>query len=247
MKLSKMIIRHILTIVIFGDLQAAQIIRLLQTLVERLVCRSRGVRKGGRDVGASNRSLNASMEQMRLIGDPRALRDLKHESSLALVETAAESLVARKLIPHSAKVSRTDILAAWRFLSRHPDADSKDLYKLLAKEAENDEQLAPYLALVTRAWLIGPVESVVESMASVLGDVYGTHRQLEHDSGEDELIIRWNGPELSQASSLLEFLQQREHFKFKRRGNPKVWESLPGKVMRRLARRVCARAPVFCS
>ena len=223
-----------------------RIMRFMNTLVERMVCRGRGTKKGEKSVGASNRALNGAMDQLKLVGDLCRLRDIKHESGLAFIESAIECLVLRKLIPSSAKVDRADITAAWQCVSPYTDQDTRDLYRVLAREAVCNDRLASYLDLVTRVWLISPVESVVESMASVLNDVYGAHRQLDHANGEKELLIRWNGPEPSQADPLLEFVQQRERFSFKRRGNPTLWESLPGVVMRRLARFICPLAKVFC-
>ena len=54
-----------------------------------------------------------------------------------------------------------------------------------------------------RLWLLSLPESFVESMTSVLGEVFGAYRNLEHESAAEELIIRWNGPDPAHADSVV--------------------------------------------
>lgn len=44
-----------------------------------------------------------------------------------------------------------------------------------------------------RVWLLYPCESIVESMGSVLKNIFGEHRNLAPENAEKELIIAWNG------------------------------------------------------
>ena len=48
------------------------------------------------------------------------------------------------------------------------------------------------------------LESVVESMASVVGYVFGAHRQLDQRNATKELVIRWNGPKTTKADAVVE-------------------------------------------
>lgn len=51
-----------------------------------------------------------------------------------------------------------------------------------------------YIYLVPhRIWLICPIESVSESMGSVLQNIFRDRRQINAVNAEAELIVRWNG------------------------------------------------------
>ena len=63
-------------------------------------------------------------------------------------------------------------------------------------------------------WLISPTETVVESMASTIQEVFGAHRQLDHSNAARELVIRWNGPEPCWADSLIGAVQRQANFNF---------------------------------
>ena len=52
-------------------------------------------------------------------------------------------------------------------------------------------------------------ESVVESMASVIGEVFGERRNMNHVSAAEELAIRWNGACLAKADRLLGGIHRR--------------------------------------
>ena len=81
--------------------------------------------------------------------------------------------------------------------------DNKELLKMLWSRRAEMPDLAGYLETCIRLWLISPPESIVESMCSVLGEVFGAHRNLDYESTARELVIRWNGPEPSPADSVV--------------------------------------------
>ena len=54
-------------------------------------------------------------------------------------------------------------------------------------------------------------------MASVIGDIFGTRRQLSHQNAAKELIVRWNSPDVFAADDLIKAVQDRHNFEFVRR------------------------------
>ena len=106
--------------------------------------------------------------------------------------------------------------------------------------------IKPYVNLVVRIWLLSPPESVVESMASAVKEVFGVHRNLTHANAAMECVIRWNGPELCAADQLIDAVvanvQQRSHAS--RGAAPGI---LTGMVLRRYLGNVCARSKAFFS
>ena len=65
----------------------------------------------------------------------------------------------------------------------------QQLLKLLWNQREQKPLLRAYIDLVKRLWLIYPAESVVESMSSILKEVFGTHRNMKHENAAQELAI----------------------------------------------------------
>ena len=100
-------------------------------------------------------------------------------------------------------------------------------------------ELSGYLTTCIRLWLISPPESIVESMCSVLGEVFGAHRNLDHESAARELVIRWNGPEPSHADSVVAAARAvlKKNFKTQK-------SSISTVIAGRMARK-CPKASVF--
>ena len=94
-------------------------------------------------------------------------------------------------------------------MKKLPPADNRKLFKGLWEMAKDDQSLSDYMAVVVRLWLIWPVESVVESMGSVLKDVFKNSRVLDHDNAAKELIVRWNGPDVAHADGLVDQVLRR--------------------------------------
>ena len=175
----------------------------VQILSNNLQRRMRGEHARRRDVGASNAQLALAMDDVSMVGKLSSVRGLKHQSSLTMVRSAVERLRHQKLIPESADAPGKSLVAAWRYLRELPDdCSDKKMYNELVKESRVNPELRPYVDLVTRVWLLAPSESIVESMGSVIEDIYGDHRQLSHENAARELAICWNGPAVNKADGL---------------------------------------------
>ena len=158
--------------------------------------------------------------------------------SARLVREAANRLAAGKLVPRSAVPSEVDIRAALSLLRRHPSHTSQQLWKLLVSpEHQQNLHIKGFADFVTRLWLLSPPESVVESMASVIGDVFGEHRQLNHVNAAKELVVRWNGPNMCRADKLLKTVQAdlsgQDTFRCVRRSNAPIGQAMVGTVITR--------------
>lgn len=205
----------------------------------------RGEHSRRRDVGAANHQLALAMDDISLIGRLNGVRNLRHQSSLILVRSAVENLVRQKLIPKSADAPVKSIVAAWRHLRELPNnCPDKKLYLGLVSESKVNADLRPYVDLVTRTWLLAPAESVVESMGSVIEDIYGDHRQLTHENAAKELVIRWNGPAVNKADDLISAVQARYHNNFLRKGS-NIYRDIEGTVIARHKTTPCPRVTVF--
>lgn len=205
----------------------------------------RGEHANRRDVGAANNQLAVAMGDIKLVGSLNEVRRMAHESSLILVRSAVESLIRRKLIPKSADVPVRSIVAAWRYLRELPDnCPDKKLFKGLVMGSQENGHIKPYVDLVTRVWLLAPAESVVESMGSVIEDIYGDHRQLAHQNAAKELEIRWNGPAVNKADALITAVQARFHNNFTRKASD-IRRDIQGTVIGRHKATPCYRAVVF--
>ena len=62
-----------------------------------------------------------------------------------------------------------------------------------------------------------PLESVVESMASVIADIFGTRRELSHQNAAKEPKVRWNSPDILAADDLIKTIQGRNNIELVRR------------------------------
>ena len=170
----------------------------------------------------------------------------KHPQCLMGVVEAGRKLGEVGIVPASAVPSGRAIRAAYDFLRSVPgEVTNADLYGLLHKRAQTDPILRPYLEAVARIWLMSAPESVVESMASVVKDVFGEHRQLEHRNAAMELAVRWNGPEAACADGLVKAVQNTYHTKFVRTGQQTIGRSLHGTVLSRHYARRCVRSETF--
>ena len=178
--------------------------------MDRLSYRAKGHDKSGSSKGTANNAVEKSMPDIRQVADLQQLAasDVSVPVSARLVREAANRLAAGKLVPRSAVPSEVDIRAALSLLRRHRSSTSQQLWKLLVnREHRQNLYIKGFADFVTRLWLLSPPESVVESMASVIGDVYGEHRQLNHHKAAQELVVRWNGPSLCHADCLLKAVQ----------------------------------------
>ena len=201
--------------------------------------RTRGVKAGGHDVGATNKLVNISMPGLKKLGDLRSVRQ-SHSACLSSLLGHIRELERSKLIPKSAADQCTlDSIQAARVVmldlpakSNSQEYSNQELYGALWRQAVDTPALRGYLDLVTRIWLLSPPESVVESMGSVISDIFGEHRQLSHLSAEEELQIRWNGPSPHHAEPLISAHQKAFPRNFQTSRGP-LFEST---VLKRFAR-----------
>ena len=199
---------------------------------------------GGRK-GTSNKNLMDLMPDIRCVADLDRLRSAKAPSPVQLIMKAMTRLESRRIIPPSARAPERSVSAACAILHEEACARGGDqhLLKVLWQRQKAVPELQPFVALVIRLWLISPPESVVESMGSVI-QVFGAHRQLDRANAAKELLIRWNGPELSQADPLIKAVQRRCGLNFQKRSGG-ITGAFEGTVISRHRGMECARSHVY--
>lgn len=158
------------------------------------------------------------------------------------VPTAVKTLKEQKILPKSLGVGLPQIRAAHSFVRQLPrDLTDVELYVRLESQAQDETILGSYSAMVARIWMLAAPESVVESMCSVIKDIFGENRQLSHSNASKELCVRWNGPEPVCADRLLDLVRQRcQKDNFLTVGQRDI-----GKVIKRHLRRKCHRVSVY--
>ena len=225
--------------------QGTELHAFTTALIKHCDQRARGEDRRGCKKGSMNHNLSLAMIDVRAAGDLTRIKKTGHVDHLKAVERSIKSLRQQRLIPESANVSLDSLTAAYRFLTSTTGETNQELYKALHREAQTQALLQPYVNLVTRLWLLFPPESVVESMASVVEDVFGQHRQLSHENAELELMIRWNGPDVHHAGPLISDVQKTYANNFIRKTTD-ITSSILGSVYRKhVVDRKCRRAAVF--
>lgn len=197
-----------------------------------------GVRHGGVDVrgrahGAMNTELSRHMQNLKQVGDLKGIQNVMHVDCLRCVQRSTDALICAKLVPPSCAITMSEIEAAWQVLRKERQgASNQELMKVLSSAAQSSAPIHRFCRLVTRMWLMSPPESVVESMASVVEDVFGTHRQLDHSNAALELQVRWNGPTVFKANRIVESVLARNPHRFVRT-SVDVTSFLEGTVIRK--------------
>ncbi|KAF0306494.1 hypothetical protein FJT64_022013 [Amphibalanus amphitrite] len=196
-----------------------------EELLETMKRRRRGMTLSG-PIRVKNQTVTSLMWKIRKVGDLVMVQASKDTQQLQVrgICEAMELLVAQGLIPASSVAPESSVVEAVSVLRTLPstDATNQHLLRHLHREQERKPLLRAYVQLVTRLWLLLPAESVVESMASVLKEVFATHRQLHHDNAAKELVVRWNGPDVGEADQLISRVQSRFKFCVRRKAmNPK--------------------------
>ena len=166
---------------------APQIAGFVDSMSRHADRRTRGLKSGGHDIGATNKLLNMSMPGMKNLGDLKGLLR-NHSACLPSMLGHVREMERSKLIPKSAadQCSLGSIQAARTAMldlpakSNGQEYSNQELYGALWRQAADTPVLRGYIGLVTRIWLLSPPESVVESMGSVISDIFGEHRQLKH-------------------------------------------------------------------
>lgn len=214
-------------------------------LYERACACSRGLDARGNEKGAMNSKLQRAIHDIKIIGDLKSLQQVRHVDYLKNVRRSVEKLVGQRVIPASVAVDEEDIATVYKFLTEQPaDASNQRLLQALRRRASDGRALKRYADLAIRLWLLSPPESVVESMASVVSDIYGVHLQLDHHNAEHELMLRWNGPDVHHCESVVQAVQCRYRDSFIRE-SVNVRTAMEGTVIRRHKAERCRRAAVF--
>ena len=214
-----------------------------RTLADHCRRRSHGVDNRGNNHGCDNAKLANNMEDVRMVGDLVQLRAARFAYTTIDVSKASERLTRSGLIPAACPLeSIRAVYDELRSDKCKAMCTNQELLKhLLLLKAP---MMKPYLDLVVRVWLSSPPESVVESMASAVKEVFGVHRQLSHANAAMELVIRWNGPDLGAADQLVAAVVK---LRKSDGGASSSASLLTGKVLRRHFDKVCARSRAFFS
>ena len=186
-----------------------------RSLTAELRHRRGGLNATGSNMNTDNQRVMDSMLDIRSVADLQSICDNTHGTVDAAVG-AISRLIGRGLVPKSCHVPRVSILAAHALLQgpRGTTGCNQKLLKLLFESSASTDNLRPYVDVVVRLWLISPTETVVESMASAVQEVFGVHRQLDHSNAARELVVRWNGPEQCKADGLIRAVHRRADFNF---------------------------------
>ena len=177
----------------------------------------------GNTRGCQNASLQTWMTDIRTVGDLTLLAASPSSSMADDVLNAIGRLQRSGCIPTSVVVPSLSVEMSYRVVRELSQSkgvkDTRVLFKALHRQSLSQPELRPMVNIIIRLWLTWPLESVVESMASVIGDVFGTQRNLDHSNAAKELVVRWNTPDVFAADELIEAVQARNNFEFVRRTN----------------------------
>ena len=152
------------------------------------------------------------MEDICTVADLRSLSSSDTPDILQKVSNAVRSLESRRIVP--ATGVSTDCLRATREALRRAATDSEpppsdqELFRRLWRASRAQPELRPYLDTVTRLWLIFPSGRVIQDMAATIREVLRSPRRLSHKT-VDEALVRWNGPDLSDADALIQAAQRK--------------------------------------
>lgn len=225
-----------------------QVSHYTEALARHSAMREEGVTKAGETKGCSNQKLVKAMPHVRRVADLDQFSASPSSGVVGDMIASVARLRSDGLIPEIGSVDRMrdSMVAAYKVIraerGKRSNLSNPDLFKILWRCADQD--VRPYVLLVIRLWLMSPCESVVESMGSVVKEVFGEHRNLKHANAARELVVRWNGPEFASADGLIQTVvrSRRENFNFVRKQTqPKINEE--GSVLSRLKKK-CPRSSV---
>ena len=216
-------------------------------LVAKLKKRRAGVSATGGRKGTSNKDLLDLMPDIRDVADLERIRSDKTPRQVPVILDALKRLESRRIIPSSARAPESSVRAACEVIHEELCAKkgNQHLLKELWIKQQSDPAIRPFVEVVIRLWLISPPESVVESMGSVIQEVFGNHRQLDHKNAAKELSIRWNGPELCRSDDLVWAVRRKCGVKFLKRS----WNyyNSEGTVIKRHRGVECPRVSVYAA
>ena len=224
-------------------MQVAEISAFSQALGKHCAKREKGTDRRGATKGSHNSKLLNAMEDVRTVADLQELRRSRSSLVLRSVDSAIHRLVTNRIVPEG--VPPAALRLAYQAIQETEEGlTNQELFKELWKQSKAQPELQPFLSLVSRLWLISPAESVVESVSSVVKDVFGEHRRLLHENAAKELMVRWNGPDLCSADGLILEVQRRNKFNFTRSAIS-ISAATEGTVLARRKTKHCLREPFF--
>ena len=186
------------------------------------------------------------MPHIRQVADLERIRSATAPDTVQQILQSQARLESRRIIPQSSIGVESSVRVAYDILRSEmcTRGGNQDLLKMLWKKQDDIPELRPFVRLVIRLWLISPPESVVESMGSVIQEVFGAHRQLDHSNAAKELLIRWNGPELCRSDLLVKGAQRKCGLNFLKRSHG-IAKAMEGTVITRHRRVQCPRSIVY--
>ena len=220
--------------------QAKDVIEFCRVMSRHLRHRRGGLNAAGTRMGTDNQLLMDVMGHVMNVGNLKRIRASGDKLGATDIQRSVEHLVARRVIPPSCRTTLETVRAALSVIRNSDETDNQALLKVLYKAPE----LRGYVNLVCRLWLIHPTESVVESMASAVQEVFGVHRQMDHSNAAMELQVRWNGPDPFHADKLLRAVQAKHRFNFSRQSS-NVRQALEGTVISRHKNNVKPNQAIF--
>ena len=181
--------------------------------------RRKGQDAHGNTRGTANAELQRHMGHIKMVGNlsQTAASSMPQHTQVSALKQASETLASAKLVPRTSVPPEWAVIEAVSFLRAQKGSSSQALLRAMWNAAKENAALRPYVDFVIRLWLLLPAESVVESMGSVLKEVFSTKRQLRHDNAAKELLVRWNGPPVARAGGLVREVQTTYRHQFVRR------------------------------
>ena len=199
--------------------QADELATFCRTLMATMSARRKGQDAHGNSRGTANAELQRHMGHIKMVGNlsHTAASSVPQHTQVSALKQAGEILARAKLVPASSVPPEWAVVEAVVFLRAQKDSNNKALLRAMWLAAKENAALRPYANFVIRLWLLLPAESVVESMGSVLKEVFSTKRQLRHENAAKELLVRWNGPPVAKAGGLVREVRSTYRHQFVRR------------------------------
>ena len=206
--------------------------------------RRSGMNATGSRMGTDNQLLQDVMIDIMDVSNLKRIRAAENPPDCGKIQHAVDRLVARRVIPPSCRTTPEAVKTAVAIIRRCDETTNQKLLKVLYKSLDKAPSVRSYVHLVCRLWIVQPTESVVESMASAVQEVFGVHRQMEHSNAAMELQVRWNGPDPFHADQTIRAVQQKHRFNFCRQSS-NVRQALEGTVITRYRNAVKPKCAIY--
>ena len=196
---------------LFSGRQIGTILAFCTALVRNLKVWRDGTSASGVRKSTSNKTLRESMDDLRSVGDLQCMQSsgTAFDEQVSAMMAAAPRLVAKKLIPQSAKAPASSILEAIVVLRRGGrDRSNKALLKEFYKHGDKVQTI---IDLVMCVWLLSPPRSSLYPWQACYKFLLRTDSWFMKTAAQ-ELIIRWNGPGLDDSDMLIKAVQKQRKY-----------------------------------